>query len=151
MAIRPDDIVNNLHLISKSLRLGYQEDAHEFLAHLLDRTEVHCKSQALPICHVLRGELLSTVTCAACNGVSKKLDPFETLSLEIEGMSDLHHALRHFCASETLDGNNKYRCEGRCGNVLVRTGGGGHRRCPFFCLDFERSNAEPEDGSALVE
>ncbi len=114
-------IVDNMNCISPTLRIGYQEDAHEFLAHLLDRTEIHCKRQTppLPLCEVMRGQLLGTVRCCVCGEVSKKQDPFETLSLEVSGVS-VHEMLRHFTASEVLDGDNKYRCEGRCGKALVR-------------------------------
>ena len=121
-SVSPFRIVDNLRSIARTLRPGYQEDAHEFLAQLLDTSEMHAKKQEPPrgVRHVMRGQLVGCVTCTVCRAVSQRHDPFETLSLEIAGGASLEHMLGHFTAMEVLDGANKYRCEGRCGNALVR-------------------------------
>lgn len=52
-AIAPSAIVDNIEFISSSIVIGRQEDAHEFLAHLLDSMERHCTRSHLPLCNLL--------------------------------------------------------------------------------------------------
>lgn len=86
------------------------------------------------------GKLRSEITCHRCNQVSVKEDPFFDLSIPLKaGMSSnssfsnlmdsigdsfgfrsttpLESYLQAFCATEILDGKDRYRCE-RC-NVLL--------------------------------
>jgi hypothetical protein len=114
-AVVPGEIVDHLHVVARTLRRGKQEDAHEFLALMLGTSGMH----ALDACPVMRGQLVGCVRCTVCGTQSTKLDPFETLSLEIGTMDSLEDMLRHFSASEWLDGANKYRCDGKCGNAPV--------------------------------
>jgi hypothetical protein len=95
-------------------------------------SEPFCLSWSLRLwaCVLQRGKLLGTVTCTVCHAVSRKEDPFETLSLEIAGMRSVHDALRHFTAIEWLDGREMYRCEGACGKTLVCAATRCSRCCP---------------------
>ena len=62
---------------------------------------------------IFGGRLCSQVKClnGSCRYVSNTFDPFLDLSLEISRASTLTKALQRFTAVETLDGNNKYKCE----------------------------------------
>ena len=117
----PHDIVTHLREVAPTLRPGRQEDAQEFLAQLLGISGLHAKEQSPPldVCPVMRGQLVGCVQCTVCGTKSFKFDPFETLSVEIGALDNLEDMLRHFSASEWLDGANKYRCGGACGHALV--------------------------------
>jgi hypothetical protein len=52
-AIAPRLITNNIGMVAKTIRLGFQEDAHEFLAQLLDTMERHCKADHRDICTLM--------------------------------------------------------------------------------------------------
>lgn len=67
---------------------------------------------------IFGGYLQSQVKCLECNTESNRYDPFLDLSLEIFHCNTVEKALSHFTASETLDGDNKYRCS-KC-NVKVK-------------------------------
>lgn len=68
-----------------------------------------------------QGRLFSRVVCSVCHGVSDTMDPFETLSLEMGEARSLTGLLALFTKSETLQGRDAYRCEGKCAKALVRT------------------------------
>jgi ubiquitin carboxyl-terminal hydrolase 36/42 len=111
---------HNIHLVNPRFYANRQEDAQEFLTHLLDRLERDCKSRGTPQCSFFRGRLASRVTCEACGAHSDTHDPFETLSLEIGGNTDnVQGVLRSFLSREKLEGANAYRCgSAACGNAL---------------------------------
>lgn len=110
-AMSPTEIAHHLSVIGPTLHLGSQEDAHEFLAALLDTLERHAVRVGMAPCGLLRGTLVSRVTCTVCGHFSDKEDPFETLSLEIRDAASISDALRHFTAVERLCGDNQYFCE----------------------------------------
>jgi ubiquitin carboxyl-terminal hydrolase 36/42 len=63
---------------------------------------------------VFGGMLCSAVTCRSCGAVSRTLDTFEDLSLELQsGVSSVEDALTAFTHPERLDEANKYKC-GSC-------------------------------------
>lgn len=125
-SVDPHGLANNLRHVNGRFRLGLQEDAQEYIVGLLDVLErsVELANKAapgeppLPVCGAFRGQLLSRVQCARGGHTSDKVDPFETLSVEIAGVTNVTDALKGFTASEPLRGANQYRCEG-CGNQLV--------------------------------
>jgi ubiquitin carboxyl-terminal hydrolase 36/42 len=112
-------------LISKHLRVGRQEDAHEFLLYLLDALEKSAKqfkqtqsnsfaSQSNEdnlIQKLFGGKLVSSVTCLKCKNVYKKYDNFLDVSLHIYNSESLEKCFENFCKTESLSGNNKYFCE----------------------------------------
>jgi ubiquitin carboxyl-terminal hydrolase 36/42 len=96
-SLTPKGILNNLKVISKNLKIGRQEDAHEFLLYLLDALEKSCKiytdtiksnfiinsngNEDNLIQKLFGGKLASCVICLKCKNVSKKIDQYLDISL----------------------------------------------------------------------
>jgi len=57
---------------------------------------------------IFGGYLQSQVKCQVCHYESNTYDQYMDLNLDVH--KSLDQALKHFTASETLDGDNKYRC-----------------------------------------
>lgn len=114
--------------LSRTLRPGRQEDAHEFLRALLYGM---AKDALVPGCGVKEGDkerrdetsavhgifggyLQNTTHCPKCGFDSNRYDAFLDLSLEVGGpVHSVEDALKHFTAAETLDADNKWKCP-RC-------------------------------------
>lgn len=96
-ALTPKNILNNLKLISKNIKIGRQEDAHEFLLYFLDGLEKSCKTFVNQIRNnfivsnttdednliqkLFGGKLASKVICLKCKNVSKKVDQYLDISI----------------------------------------------------------------------
>jgi len=116
------------------MRLGRQEDAHEFLRHFLDAchraalrpASIRNGEVPLPVQHttlvhqLFSGYLRSQVLCLECNHESSTFDPFLDLSLEVKNASTLEKALEGFTKTEKLCGPNRYKCK-RCQNHVDAT------------------------------
>jgi len=140
--ISPHDFVNSVPLLGScgsrngyKFRPGRQEDAHEFLVHLLDAMNDGELQQAgidqhssgwrdrLPIPRldettfvhrVFGGYFRSQVKCTSCGNRSNTYDPFLDLSLEVSRKSchSIDDAIREFTRKETLDSDNRWKCSG---------------------------------------
>lgn len=111
---------------AKSLRKGHQEDAHEFMRHLLEAMH-KCGLPRGPraldtkdplrfttlIHQIFGGRLRSRVTCLKCKAHSDTFDPILDLSLDIRQSQSLEQALKTFTTVERLHGtgNDRYKCE----------------------------------------
>ena len=126
-AIRPTTIVNNLKKIGPRLKVGRQEDAHEFTRLLIEGMHLAdlgaCRFTASPysrpaqtgVLHsIFGGHLRSQVHCESCKFNSNTYDAFLDLSLEIRKANSVMDALKSFTKIEVLDGANKYKCSS-CG------------------------------------
>lgn len=114
---------------------GRQEDAHEFLVHLLDamndgelreaginaqksgwrdRLPVPRLDETTFIHRIFGGYMRSQVRCTTCGYKSNTYDPFLDLSLEISRKSctSLATAFKLFTRKETLDSENRWKCSG---------------------------------------
>ena len=139
-AIQPKAIVGALPKLSSSsrgykFRPGRQEDAHEFLVHLLDamndgelreagiNQRVSGWRDRLPIPRldetsfvhrIFGGYLRSQVKCMKCGYSSNTYDPFLDLSLEVskKKANSIASAFADFTQKEQLDEDNKWRCSG---------------------------------------
>ena len=96
-SLTPKNILNNLKFISKNIKIGRQEDAHEFLLYLLDGFEKACKNYVGSIKNnfivssnfnddnliqkLFGAKLASCVICLKCKNVSKKIDQYLNLSI----------------------------------------------------------------------
>jgi ubiquitin carboxyl-terminal hydrolase 36/42 len=135
--LSPRNVVNSLPTLGRighKFRPGRQEDAHEFLVHLLDAMHVgELREAGIPqssgwrdrlpvpridettfIHRVFGGYFRSQVRCTECGYRSNKYDPFLDLSLEISRQSchNIASALQEFTRRETLDSNNQWKCSG---------------------------------------
>lgn len=121
--LQPRELVMNLRHVSKSFRIGRQEDAHEFFRLLVDamqrsclrkahiKLETHPAAATTLVGRTFRGTLRNTLKCAKCQFVSERHDDFFDLSLELShGVSSVRTALKHFTAVETLDASNAWKC-----------------------------------------
>lgn len=119
-AFAPHSLISKVKLIGKQFRGGRQEDAHEFLVHLLDSMQASCLRVAgvsansrlarTTMMHAMfRGVLESAVTCSECNFSSLKFDDFFDLSIEVRGINGVKRALQAFTKPVTLDKDNRYR------------------------------------------
>ena len=116
-------------------RLGRQEDAHEFLVHLLDaindgelraaginqnvsgwrdRLPVSRLDETTFVHRIFGGYFRSQIRCRRCNYKSNTYDPFLDLSLEVSKKSSTSvlKALAEFTRKETLDADNQWKCSG---------------------------------------
>ena len=126
-AIQPREIIRHLRAISRSFRLGRQEDSHEFLRfviEMLQANDLACYGGAKRITDLrmqettalfgmFGGYLRSQVRCLKCGYNSNTYDAFLDLSLEVSDVSSVQKALQSFTRPERLDGENMYRCS-RC-------------------------------------
>jgi ubiquitin carboxyl-terminal hydrolase 36/42 len=115
-SIAPSDLNRNLRLISKSLRPGRQEDAHEFLRRLVEACLGNNPKEAANFSNfltsLLGGKFRSRITCTVCQTNSDTFDPFMDVSLEVAGgMNSLADCLRKFTSVEVLSGSNGYKCK----------------------------------------
>mmetsp|Transcript_36148 Transcript_36148/g.87407 ORF Transcript_36148/g.87407 Transcript_36148/m.87407 type:complete len:1127 (-) Transcript_36148:2632-6012(-) len=141
-AIAPHGIVKALPSIGTcgsrngyKFRPGRQEDAHEFLVHLLDamhdgelraaginqqasgwrdRLPVPRLDETTYIHRIFGGYFRSQVRCGSCGYCSNTYDPFLDLSLEVSKKScrSILHSLADFTSKETLDSDNRWKCSG---------------------------------------
>ncbi|KAH0681635.1 hypothetical protein KY284_022720 [Solanum tuberosum] len=124
--LSPSSILSHLESIGSNLGNGREEDAHEFLRYVIDTMQSICLKEAgvtAPgsfeeetslIGLTFGGYLRSKIECMRCGGKSERQERIMDLTVEIDGdIGTLEEALKQFTHTETLDGENKYRC-GRC-------------------------------------
>ena len=142
---RPIPLTRNFHPMMRLVRLlprlsldgavitsGRQEDAHEFLSHLITAAvndgsaedgKKYCESSPsedrklfsrdAEYLHALfDGSLCSSVRCRKCGTVSQTVEAMQGLELEVAHAATLQAALEGFCRTEELDKNtdNAYDC-----------------------------------------
>jgi ubiquitin C-terminal hydrolase len=122
------------------MRIGIQEDSHEFLRLLIDAMQKSClkarsdkeNTKVAATTNgaasttedeeysfsLFRGLVESNVTCEYCKASSSTVDPIEDIGLEVTSstpaLADVQSAFTRFAGAEPLDSN--YKCE-KCGKV----------------------------------
>ena len=105
-------------------RTGKQEDAHEYLRHLLDELQQAAKLNSVrnqggrtgqdedhfPF-SLFQGKLISSIKCAKCGTSSPTVDVFEDVTLGITNAGSVRQALKNFTKKERLEGDNAYYCD----------------------------------------
>ena len=112
----PRNILNNITTIASNFVLGCQEDAHEFLVYFISCLETSIKGvndHNNIIRAVFGGKMVSKVQCGKCKEVSRTMELFLDVSLDITKSDDLVKAFRDYCGVEDLKGDDKYYC-GKC-------------------------------------
>ncbi|XP_014501213.1 ubiquitin carboxyl-terminal hydrolase 17 isoform X2 [Vigna radiata var. radiata] len=121
--LSPMSIISHLQNIGSQLSNGREEDAHEFLRHVIDTMQSVCLLEAGVTASgsleedttlmglTFGGYLRSKIKCMKCGGKSERQERMMDLTVEIEGdITTLVEALQRFTSTETLDGENKYHC-----------------------------------------
>ena len=94
------------------LRLGRQEDAHEYLNMFLNKCETALQNTDRPT--LVQSEFLSkldvSVMCPHCGIVSRREEEYTCLSVDVKGFTSLPESLNALCSAETID---DYFCD-RC-------------------------------------
>ncbi|CEG41380.1 ubiquitin-specific protease [Plasmopara halstedii] len=140
--LQPKEMVMNIRHVSKTFRIGRQEDSHEFFRLLLDsmqrsclrraqiKSESHVAASTTFVHRIFGGKLKNCLKCAKCGFVSERYDDFLDLSLEVaSGVNSIIGALRHFTATEKLDDYNAWKCS-QCGQRSRAEKGLSIAKCP---------------------
>ncbi|KAI9249829.1 hypothetical protein EDC94DRAFT_637164 [Helicostylum pulchrum] len=117
-AILPSYFTSNLKAISKTLRLGRQEDAHEFYMFLLSAFQKSATAglgklplkveQTTLIHQIFGGRLRSQVKCYNCKAVSDNFEGCLDLSVDLTNANSLHKTLENFIRIDEVEG---YKCD----------------------------------------
>jgi len=122
-SVVPRSIASRIKNIAKHMRIGRQEDAHEFLRFVIEglqnsvlrgyeKLDNRIKETNM-IYQIFGGYLRSQVKCLECKYNSNTYDPCLDLSLDIKGCDSVKRALELFVKPEILSKGNKYKCS-RC-------------------------------------
>jgi len=122
-SVVPRSIASRIKNIAKHMRIGRQEDAHEFLRFVIEglqnsvlrgyeKLDNRIKETNM-IYQIFGGYLQSQVKCLECKYNSNTYDPCLDISLDIKGCDSVKRALELFIKPEILSKGNKYKC-GRC-------------------------------------
>ncbi|CAM9728056.1 unnamed protein product [Lampetra planeri] len=118
--LTPSVITNNIMRIAKHLRIGRQEDAHEFLRYVVDAMQASCLyghseldryTEATTLLYqIFGGYLRSRVECMQCCNDSNTYDTCLDIALYINNSSHLVEAFGEFFNEEILDEYTCARC-----------------------------------------
>lgn len=152
----PSQITSRLSHICKHLRLGHQEDAHEFLRYLIEkmeksylsrfRSEIWFKDldqyskETTPLNQILGGYLRSTVACFSCNYESVTFQHFQDLPLDISRVQTLNEAITGYFSRENLE-ECGYKCESCKKKVSASKRFSLERAPAVLCIQLKRFTA----------
>ncbi|KAI8826371.1 hypothetical protein BJ741DRAFT_43582 [Chytriomyces cf. hyalinus JEL632] len=118
--ITPKTIVGRLKSVAKHLKVGRQEDSHEFLRYFVDSLQnnslvghaklTHAQKETTVVHQIFGGYLQSRIVCTVCKTPSDTIDSCLDISLEVKHANTIDKAFQQFTKTEMLRGDNKYRC-----------------------------------------
>ncbi|KAI8082314.1 hypothetical protein BDF21DRAFT_338336 [Thamnidium elegans] len=124
-AILPSYFTSNLKAISKTLRLGRQEDAHEFYMFLLSAFQKSATAglgklplnveQTTLIHQIFGGKLRSQVKCRNCKAVSDNFEGCLDLSVDLNNANSLYKTFDNFIRIDEVEG---YKCD-KCKKLVT--------------------------------
>ena len=123
--VTPRSLLGKIKKMGRHLTFGAQEDSHDFLLQLLDSMQMrvladyggerhvpHSVQETTNVWHAFGGRTRGQVECRECGHVSSTFQGYLTLELQIPaGVDSLEAALEAFTESDTLSGDNAYRCD----------------------------------------
>lgn len=120
-------------ILPEQYRLGEQQDVAELGKHLLDLVERELGRDGVGF---FGGKIRSTVKCSVCGTESERLEPFTDLPLpfppNLEGTLTLEQMIKFAFRSETMTGDNQFRCS-KCDKLVDATLSGAHGCCDATC------------------
>lgn len=161
---KPVQVYSKLKQICRNLVHGRQEDAHEFLRHLMESMEkafLSCygnnkefeqyTKETTPINQILGGYLRTSVKCLSCQYESVTFQHFEDLLLDIHKLHTIDDALKYHFARERLE-DMDYKCES-CKQKVSATKQFSLERAPVaLCIQLKRfsySGSNKKIGTAV--
>lgn len=131
-SLMPKLMLRDLKRVGKHFRHMRQEDAHEYLIHLLDcmHEEVLKANGIKPsdgkiaettfISRIFGGYFCNQLKCSKCKYTSRTFNHFLDLSLDINGgINSIESAIASFTKPEVLSHGNEWKCEGCKNKVQV--------------------------------
>lgn len=130
-SVPPKSFINKLRQ-ENDLFSGYMhQDAHEFLNFMLNEiveclrretVEKHRKTLLPPpkepprtfVHDLFEGELSNEVRCLCCETVTRRVESFFDLSVDVEQNSSVTACLRNFSSTELLEKQDKFSCDVCC-------------------------------------
>ncbi|KAL0088968.1 hypothetical protein J3Q64DRAFT_1637566 [Phycomyces blakesleeanus] len=123
-AIHPKYFTSSLKALSKTMRLGEQEDANEFLMFLfaafqksstygLGKLDPKVEESTM-IHQIFGGRMQSQLRCYNCKATSSNFEAFLDLSIDLHKADTIEQALQNFIKVDIIgggkDSENKYMC-----------------------------------------
>lgn len=101
--------------VIKSIESLSEEDKSRVASYEVWKKEwdIKGKNYFSEIANRLCGQFRTTINCKnpKCDNISKKFDMYFSISLNIEGSTNIYECLDNFVNKETLDENNKWKCD----------------------------------------
>jgi ubiquitin carboxyl-terminal hydrolase 12/46 len=130
-SVPPKSFISKLRQENDLFSSYMHQDAHEFLNFMLNdvveclrremldllrrKREVPPNDQPRTFIHDLfEGELSNEVRCLCCETVTRRIESFFDLSVDIEQNSSLTACLRNFSSTELLEKQDKFYCDVCC-------------------------------------
>ncbi|KAK8194660.1 uncharacterized protein BKA78DRAFT_377808 [Phyllosticta capitalensis] len=110
----------------KPINVTIQMDTEEFFRLLMDQLEsqLATNEDKQRLKNFYGGRSVNQIKSKDCHHVSETTETLFNLPLEVKGKDTLEESLRAYVEGESLDGENKYKCEpcgGRLVNAVKRT------------------------------
>lgn len=130
-SVPPKSFINKLRQENDLFSSYMHQDAHEFLNFMLNEIveclsremiEKHRKTRLPPpqepprtfVHELFEGQLSNEVRCLCCETVTRRVESFFDLSVDVEQNSSVTACLRNFSSTELLEKQDKFSCDVCC-------------------------------------